>query len=364
VEGSLVGLTLRQRVQGEVEAPTFFRGAGAAVERRMPRMQNRPVVARPLGVLACLSLLPLVACIRFVDPKAAGNEGAAEKASAAEKDDPRPLKPAGKELDLAQAALDASKWDEAIAHAKKAREILDAYEGRGYGSTEERHQHNQIRAEATLVGGLAHRGKGDPLGAFLFIDDKGFSAADCGEARKKACGEHEELMYKSDTFRGLTMNYSGQQRASLHPFFEVSLGNTTLSTTDFDMMKNFWYPKSDYLAIWVTSADANRFKSAVQGERATYTIAGSAHSITGTDCSKKVGEVEIGRARFDVKECHKGTSNYVGATLTFTMPVEDGKALDLTKSEALVIFRRKDLKQQGVTYSIGDVRLVRTRARR
>lgn len=319
---------------------------------------------RPLRLFALVSLLPLAACIRFVGPKGAENESGPSSTSSAEKDDPRPLKPAGKELDLAQAALDASKWDDAIAHAQKAREILDAYAGRGYGSTEERHQHNQIRAEATLVGGLAHRGKGDPLGAFLFIDDKGFSAADCGETRKKACGEHEELMYKSDTFRGLTVNYSGQQRGSLHPFFEVSLGNTTLSTTTFDMMKNFWYPKSDYLAIWVTSADGNRFKSEVKGQDAKYTIAGSAHSITGTDCSKKVGEVEIGRARFDVKECHKDTSNYVGATLTFTMPQKDGKALDLTKTEALVIFRRKDLKQQGVVYSMGDVRLVGTRDRK
>jgi hypothetical protein len=321
-------------------------------------------IARPLRVLACLSLLPLAACIRFVDPKAAGNEGGPEKTNAAEKDDSRPLKPAGKELDLAQAALDGSQWDDAIAHATKAREILDAYEGRGYGSTEERHLHDQIRAEATLVGGLAHRGKSDPLGAFLFIDDKGFSAQACGDARKKACVEHEELMYKSDTFRGLTTNYSGQQRGSLQPFFGVSLGNTTLSTTEFDMMKNFWHPKSDYLAIWVTSADGNRFKSAVQGQRASYTIAGSAHSISGTDCSKKVGEVEIGRARFDVKECHKGTSNYVGATLTFTMPLQDATPVDLTKTEALVIFRRKDLKQQGVTFTMGDVRLVRTRDRK
>lgn len=65
-----------------------------------------------------------------------------------------------------------------------------------------------------------------------------------------------------------------------------------------------------------------------------------------------------------MKECHKDTSNYVGATLTFTMPLEDGKALDLTKVEALVVFRRKDLKAQGTTYSIGDVRLVRTRDRK
>jgi hypothetical protein len=130
------------------------------------------------------------------------------------------------------------------------------------------------------------------------------------------------------------------------------------------MMKTAWSPKSDYLALWVTSADDNRFKSTVQGQRATYSIAGSAHSITGSDCSKKVGEVEIGRARFDVKECRESTSNYVGATLTFTMPLQDGKPLDLTKSEALVIFRRKDLKQQGVTFSIGEVRLVRTRERR
>lgn len=323
----------------------------------------RPCAA-PLPILACLGLAALTGCIQLVAPKGEGGEGGATKLTSAEANDTRPLKPAAKELELAQAALDSSDWGGAISHAAKARAILDSYEGRGYGSSEERHLHDQIRAEATLVGGLAHRGKSDPLGAFLFIDGKGFSAAACGEARKKACAEHEELMYKSDTFRGLTVNYSGRQRESLHPFFDVSLGNTTLSTTDFEMMKNFWYPKSDYLAIWVTSADGNRFKSAVQGQRATYTVAGSAHSITGTDCSKKVGEVEIGRARYDVKECHKDTSNYVGATLTFTMPAEDGKAIDLTKSEALVIFRRKDLKAQGVTYSLGEVRLVRTRDRK
>lgn len=321
-------------------------------------------VARPHRLVACVALLALSSCITFVSPKEAANEAAAAKATRAEENDRRPLKPAGKELDLAQAALDGSQWDEAIAHAKKAREILDAYEGQGYGSTEERHEHNRIRAEATLVAGLAYRGKGDALGAFLFLDGKGFSADACGDARKKACVEHEALMYENDTFRGLSTNYSGRRHESLYPFFEVSVGNTTLSTTTFDMMKNFWHPKSDYLALWVTSADGNRFKSAVQGQRASYTIAGSAHSITGTDCSKKVGEVEIGRARFDVKECHKDTSNYVGATLTFTMPLEDGKALDLTKVEALVVFRRKDLKAQGTTYSIGDVRLVRTRDRK
>jgi hypothetical protein len=316
-----------------------------------------------LRLLALVSLLPLAGCIQFIGPRGADNESQ-ENASSAEKADTRPLVPAGKELELAQAALDASQWDDATTHAAKAREILDAYEGRGYGSSEERDLHNQIRAEATLVGGLAHRGKGDPLGAFLFIDSKGFSAADCGEARSKACGEHEELMYKSDTFRGLSTNYSGRSHGSLHPFFEVSLGNTMLSTTDFDMMKNFWYPKSDYLAIWVTSADGNRFKSDVKDQNAKYTIAGSAHSITGTDCSKKVGEVEIGSSRYDVKECRKDTSSYVGATLTFTMPLQDGKALDLTKVEALVVFRRKDLKKQGVVYSLGDVRLVGTRDRR
>ncbi|MBI5532218.1 MAG: hypothetical protein HY898_05865 [Deltaproteobacteria bacterium] len=327
-------------------------------------MRSVRALATPLPILACMSLAALAGCIQLVEAKGADGQRGSTKLSSEEPADTRPLKPAAKELDLAQTALDASDWDGAIAHATKAREILDSYEGRGYGSSEERHLHNQIRAEATLIGGLAHRGKSDPLGAFLFVDGKGFSARDCGEARKKACAEHEELVYKSDAFRGLTLNYSGRQHESLHPFFEVSLGNTTLSTTDFDMMKNFWYPKSDYLAIWVTSADGNRLKSAVQGQRASYTIAGSAHSISGTDCSKKVGEVEIGRARYDVKECHKDTSNYVGATLTFTMPAQDGKAIDLTKSEALVIFRRKDLKQQGVTYNLGDVRLVRTRDRK
>jgi hypothetical protein len=317
----------------------------------------------PFRALACLGLVPLAACIQFVNPKGADAEANAARPNSAEANDTRPLKPAAKELELAQAAVDASEWDGAIAHATKAREILDAYEGRGYGSTEERNLHNQIRAEATLVGGLAYRGKSDPLGAFLFIDDKGFSAKACGEARKKACEEHEELMFKSDTFRGLTTNYAGQHD-SLYPFFGVSLGNTMLSTTEFEMMKNFWYPKSDYLAIWVTSADGNRYKSVVQGQRASYTIAGSAHSISGTDCSKKVGEVEIGSTRYDVKRCHSDTSNYVGATVTFTMPLQDGKAIDLTKSEALVIFRRKDLRQQGVVFSLGDVRVVRTRDRK
>lgn len=314
-------------------------------------------------VFSVLAVLPLTGCIQLVAANGADGESGTTHVRSAEAEDHRPLKPAGKELDAAQAALDASDWDGAIAHATKAREILDAYAGRGYGSTEERNQHNQIRAEATLLGGLAYRGKSDPLGAFLFVDQEGFSAKTCGEARKKACEAHEELLFKSDTFKGLSTNYSGSH-GSLYPFFGVSLGNTTLSTTEFEMMKNFWYPKSDYLAIWVTSADGNKFKSAVQGQRASYTIAGSAHSISGTDCSKKVGEVEIGRSRFDVKECHSDTSHYVGATLTFTMPLQDGKALDLTKTEALVIFRRKDLKQQGVTYSLGDVRLVRTRDRK
>jgi len=327
-------------------------------------MRSVRALAAPLPILACLGLAPLAGCIQLVDAKGADGQGGSTKLSSAEATDTRPLVPSAKELELAQVALDGKDWDGAIAHATKAREILDSYEGRGYGSSEERRTHDRIRAEATLVGGLAYRGKSDPLGAFLFIDGKGFAADACGEARKKACVEHEELMYKSDALRGLSTNYSGRQHESLHPFFEVSLGNTMLSTTEFDMMKNFWYPKSDYLAIWVTSADGNRFKSAVQGQRATYTVAGSAHSITGTDCSKKVGEVEIGRARYDVKECHKDTSSYVGATLTFTMPAPDGKAIDLTKTEALVIFRRKDLKQQGVTYSLGDVRLVRTRDRK
>lgn len=319
--------------------------------------------------MTCLSVLPLAACIQFVgpqstDPQSADGDASGAQPSSSSLNDTRPLKPAAKELALAQGALEASQWDQAIAHATKAREILDAYEGRGYGSSEERQLHNQIRAEATLVGGLAFRGNTDPLGAFLFIDDKGFSAKACGEARRKACVEHEELLFKSDTFRGLSTNYSGRQRESLWPFFEVSLGNTTLSTTDFEMMKNFWYPKSDYLAIWVTSSDGNRVKSVVQGERASYTIAGTAHSITGKDCSRKVGEVEVGSSRFDVKACRSSTSNYVGATLTFTMPLQDGSAIDLTKREALVIFRRKDLRHQGVVYSLGDVRLVRTRDRR
>lgn len=326
-------------------------------------MELIPALEGRFRVLACLSLVSLAACIKFVSPKGADGEPNAARPDSAEQNDRRPLKPAAKELDLGQAALDASEWDSAIAHATKAREILDAYAGRGYGSTEERNLHNQIRAEATLVGGLAYRGMSDPLGAFLFIDASGFSAKACGETRKKACVEHEELMFKSDTFRGLSTNYSGQHD-SLFPFFGVSLGNTMLSTTEFEMMKNFWYPKSDYLAIWVTSAGGNRYKSVVQGQRASYTIAGSAHSITGTDCSKKVGEVEIGSTRYDVKKCQSGTSNYVGATVTFTMPLQDGKAIDLTNSEALVIFRRKDLRQQGVVFSLGDVRLVRTRDRK
>ena len=202
------------------------------------------------------------------------------------------------------------------------------------------------------------------MGAFLVVDDVGFDASLCGAEHQSQCQEHKRFLYNTESFRGLITSPSGSRSETLRPFMDTSLGETTLSTTTFEMMPNFWSAKSDYLALWVTASDQNKYKVAVSGQRAVYSIIGAAHTLSGTSCAKRVGEIEIQGERYDVHKCERSTDSYTGATLDLSMPLRDGAAIDLTKEEALVVFRRTNFTHKGTIWSFGEVRVVKTRGRK
>lgn len=156
-------------------------------------------------------------------------------------------------------------------------------------------------------------------------------------------------------------------------FYELKMGAQVITVGQLTGMSDHWMcpavqcppTAADYVALWVKKSPASTVKVTKNGDKQTYVLAGAggAWQDKDTTCDRKIGEVEIGDQRFDVKRCQTSTSTVVPASVSFTLSLADAEKAPLTEGqEALILFRVKNYRRVGGnTWTLGAARLVRVR---
>lgn len=313
------------------------------------------MIARSIKI-AVLCAIPLAVVAMVTTPARADRDSSPRMAAANASE--TQLDEAAAKLDTAKQALKQKNWEQAITLAAGARKVSDDLKERNPDRL------RTLTAEAITVEGLAYRGKGDPLGAALAMNDN-FDPSRCTGPMTAQCADHYAFLYKNKTYKSLltqTSSSYGYVTEADHvvSFYSTVLGNTSLTQTELGALPRYYSSEADYLAIWVTTSFATKLRTERRGDNREFVLKGSSYKDAIKTCDDKVGEVEIGGSKVDVMKCKELPVNYKAATLTFTMSSADAEKVTLDKQRALLVFRRQNFRSVGNgTWSLGQVRLAR-----
>jgi hypothetical protein len=277
------------------------------------------------------------------------------------------------QLAEAEHALHAERWDDAarLAHEARRTLTLGAPTMRD-GSYQDRVAQdaawpvfNKLLAHAIAIEGTALRRKGDGLGAVLVLGNETFEEKNCEAGLRSTCDEYREFVYDDPAWKYLRGTQKGDGRwvfsDHLISFSDFVFGLDSLTTAELGSLPHHLPDEADYVAVWVTTSAATSVKSTKERNAQTYVLTGTPMSIGSSNCATKIGEVEIGDARFDVRRCQHSTTNYVPASLSFSLPIAEAERLTFDEGQrALVAFRRKNFRRVGgSTWTLGPARLAR-----
>jgi len=205
---------------------------------------------------------------------------------------------------------------------------------------------------------------GDPVKAVLSMGEDAIAADDCRPALRERCVEHAAFVYGAP-YQRLTRPFgpSSGFAPQVVAVDDVALGGENLTASTIDFLKKKIPTDADWVAVWLDKPKKTQWKTHAKGDEAAFSMVGISSTSSAKSCQTKAGQVAIRGRSYDVNRWSTSMHHEVASTLSFSLPAEEARQLQLAEGErALVAFRARALRGfSSSPSSLGDARIVRVK---